>query len=163
LPRRRIVSSIADEEDLRVMASPRKPMTTAVVATLCLAWLGSVAAVAHGVSRGSHPREAGGSELAACSSSGCGSGGQAPAAVDESARAKDVLYVPSTIIAAPWPERTAGSTRAPLAVDPGNSSVATSGDGAKDATESAGVLVMPQDWLVGHDPASAGAALMQKP
>lgn len=138
-------------------------MGTAVVATLCLAALGSVAAIAHGVGRGTHPREAGGSELAACSASACSSGGLAPAAVDEPARAKDVLYVPSTIIAAPWPERTAGSTRAPTAVDPGSSSVATSEDGAKDATESAGVLVMPQDWLVGHDPATAGAALMQKP
>jgi hypothetical protein len=137
-------------------------MATAVVATLCLAALGSVAALAHGVSRGSHLREAGGSELAACSSSACSSGGEAPAAVDESARAKDVLYVPSTIIAAPWPQRAAGGTRAPLPVDPGNASVATSEDGPRDTTES-GVLVMPQDWVVGHDPTSAGAALMQKP
>jgi hypothetical protein len=137
-------------------------MGVAVVASLCLAALGSVAALTHGVNRSGHPREACGSDLAVCSSSACSSSGER-AAVDESANAKDVLYVPSTIIAAPWPQRVAGSTRARVAADPGNSSVATSEDGPRDSTQPAGVLVMPQDWLVGHDPASAGAALMQKP
>ena len=100
--------------------------------------------------------------LAACSSSACSSGGAAPAVVDEPAGAKDVLYVPATIIAAPWPQRAADSTRAP-GVDPGNSSgVATSEDRPKESTEPAGVIEMPEDWLVGHEPARAGAALMQK-
>jgi hypothetical protein len=137
-------------------------MATAVMASLCLAAMGAVA-LTHGVNRGRHPHEAHGSELAACSSSACSSGGEAPVAVDEPAGAKDVLYVPATIIAAPWPQRAADGTRAPLGVAPDNSSgVATSEDRPKESTEPAGVLEMPQDWLVGHPPASAGAALMQK-
>jgi hypothetical protein len=82
-------------------------MAAVVMASLCLA-LGSVTALTHGVNRGGHSQQVRGSELAACTSSRCSSGGEGPA-VDESAQGKDVLYLPSTIIAAPWPDRAAGT------------------------------------------------------
>jgi hypothetical protein len=90
------------------MASPKRSMATLVAASVWLATLGSAAAFTLRLNPREHPQHRGLSEGTATRSSSV-----APARPDPEpgVAAKRVLYLPSFIIAAPWPQgaTTAGA------------------------------------------------------
>ena len=89
------------------MAAFKKPIATTLVASVCFVALGSAAAFAFGANRAeSHHRGPG--VTAACTSSVCSSTRAGAAMAEPTGPADPVLYVPSVIIAAPWPQGAVG-------------------------------------------------------
>lgn len=97
------------------MASPKRSMATLVAASVWLATLGSAAAFTLRLNPREHPQHRGVSEGTATRSSSVAGAWPDPEPV---VAAKRVLYLPSFIIAAPWPQSaTTVGAGAPAAVE----------------------------------------------
>jgi hypothetical protein len=99
------------------LATSKRPVATIVVASVWLAALGSAAAFTLRLNPREHAQRRDSQVVAPCSSSVCRAHLASVAQPAEpTATPEDALYLPSVIIAAPWPPRAAtGSTRAPEA------------------------------------------------
>ena len=90
------------------MAAFKKPIATTLVAGVCFVAVGSAAAFALGANPRAESHHRGPRVTAACSSSVCSSTMAGAAMAEPTGPADPVLYVPSVIIAAPWPQGAAG-------------------------------------------------------